>query len=206
MQDIALLGIYIIAFSFIHSLFAADFFKERVKNIFGEEAYLRYYRFFYVVLSFITLIPLIPLWFFKRIESGLLYSVPEPYNLVFHLIMLTGIAIAAIAGIQLNPMEHLGISQLLGIEKSKEEKKLIKTGVYSLCRHPMYFGGMLLLWFNPSMYKADFVLSFLFTAYFIFGAFLEEKRLLDEFGREYEIYRKEVPMLIPNPFKRKGGK
>ena len=171
----------------------------------GEKFYSRYYRFFYVVLSFITLIPLIPLWFFKREASGLLYSIQEPISYVFYLIMLSGIIIAAIAGLQLNPMEHLGIAQLLGISKKEEkreekESKLITSGVYSLCRHPMYFGGMLLLWFNPRMYKADFVLSFLFTAYFIAGAFLEERKLIREFGEEYIAYRKKVAMIIPKIF------
>jgi len=197
--NLALLAAYIVLFAFIHSLTAANLFKAKVKSIAGEGKYERYYRFFYVLLSGITLLPLIPLWLLQRKESGLIYSISFPYSIAFYAAMLSGIAIAVAAGIQLQPLSHLGIAQLLGIKKEekKEEKALVKTGAYKISRHPMYLGGMLLIWGNPNVYKADLVLNLLFTAYFIAGALLEEKKLLEEFGEEYERYKKEVPMFVP---------
>jgi len=197
--NLALLAAYITLFAFIHSLTAANFFKAKVKSIVGVGKYERYYRFFYVLLSGITLLPFIPLWLIPRKSSGLIYSVPFPYAILFYAVMLSGIAIAFAAGIQLDPLSHAGIAQLLGIKKEekKEEKTLVKTGAYKISRHPMYFGGMFLIWGNPNIYRADLVLNLLFTAYFIAGALLEEKKLLEEFGEEYVKYKKEVPMFVP---------
>ena len=86
------------------------------------------------------------------------------------------------------------------INKKVKEKKLITSGVYSFVRNPVYsafifiFTGILLL-------TANF---FLLILPFIFGALLtilmkntEEKWLKNEFGKDYEIYLKEVNRVIP---------
>ena len=86
------------------------------------------------------------------------------------------------------------------INKKVKEKKLITSGVYSFVRNPVYsafifiFTGSLLLTAN----------YFLLILPFIFWAFLtilmkntEEKWLKNEFGKEYEIYLKEVNRVIP---------
>ena len=86
------------------------------------------------------------------------------------------------------------------INKKVKEKKLITSGVYSFVRNPVYsafifiFTGSLLLTAN----------YFLLIFPFIFWAFLtilmkntEEKWLKNEFGKEYEIYLKEVNRVIP---------
>jgi len=78
-------------------------------------------------------------------------------------------------------------------------KKLQTTGVYSVVRHPQYFGwtlahvGMSILlsvWY-----------SMLFTPILIALICLiskkEEDELINEFGKEYKDYQKKVPMLIP---------
>lgn len=84
--------------------------------------------------------------------------------------------------------------------KKVKEKKLITSGVYSFVRNPVYsafifiFTGSLLLTAN----------YFLLILPFIFWAFLtilmkntEEKWLKNEFGKEYEIYLREVNRVIP---------
>ena len=86
------------------------------------------------------------------------------------------------------------------INKKVKEKKLITSGVYSFVRNPVYlafifiFTGSLLLTAN----------YFLLILPFIFWAFLtilmkntEEKWLKNEFGKDYEIYLKEVNRVIP---------
>jgi methanethiol S-methyltransferase len=39
--------------------------------------------------------------------------------------------------------------------------------------------------------------NLLSTIYFYIGAWHEERSLQEEFGQEYELYRKQVPMFIP---------
>jgi protein-S-isoprenylcysteine O-methyltransferase Ste14 len=54
------------------------------------------------------------------------------------------------------------------------------------------FGAMM---YNPS---SRFLLTALITVIYIFvGARFEEKKLVKKFGKAYEKYQNEVPMLIP---------
>ena len=83
--------------------------------------------------------------------------------------------------------------------------RIVTTGVYSIVRHPQYFGGLL----------AHIGFSFLFSgmcsllvtplviAVVYIISWKEEKELIKEFGQEYEDYKSRVPMLIPKFMPRK---
>ena len=79
-------------------------------------------------------------------------------------------------------------------------KCLVKSGVYSYLRNPEIL-GILLMFSGESLY----FLSIALCTYSIFAGVLlvfctihvEEKRLKELFGREFEEYREKVPMLIP---------
>jgi len=77
---------------------------------------------------------------------------------------------------------------------------LVKHGVYSICRHPSYFGffiwsvGIEVMCVNP--------LCIIAFTYILFNFFknriqVEEKYLIKFFGIEYIKYRREVGVLIP---------
>jgi len=78
-------------------------------------------------------------------------------------------------------------------------EKIVTTGFYSIVRHPQYLGGLL----------AHVGISFLLSAWYsllstpLMVALIllisrkEEEELIREFGKEYEDYKKEVPMLNP---------
>ncbi|MBM7549309.1 methyltransferase family protein [Peptoniphilus gorbachii] len=93
------------------------------------------------------------------------------------------------------------------INKKVKEKKLIKSGVYSIVRNPVYsafifiFTGILLLTANLYLLILPFVFWFFLT---ILMKNTEEKWLKNEFGKEYEIYLKEVNRVIPW-FRRKSN-
>jgi protein-S-isoprenylcysteine O-methyltransferase Ste14 len=81
----------------------------------------------------------------------------------------------------------------------REEPSVIRKGVFSRVRHPMYLGAL-------SLYLGLLVSTFSLVAtgiwvliiiFYYFNSKHEEKLLLDKFGKDYEDYRKEVPMLIP---------
>jgi len=79
-------------------------------------------------------------------------------------------------------------------------KRLETTGVYSIVRHPQYLGWIL------AHIGMSFLLSvwysMLFTPILIAIIYMiskkEEDELIREFGRDYEDYQKEVPMMIPH--------
>jgi protein-S-isoprenylcysteine O-methyltransferase Ste14 len=87
----------------------------------------------------------------------------------------------------------------LRVAETHRTERVVTTGVYSIVRHPQYLGGLL----------SHAAISFLLSAWYslivtplmvvliYFISRKEEEELIREFGKEYEDYRKEVPMLIP---------
>jgi protein-S-isoprenylcysteine O-methyltransferase Ste14 len=78
--------------------------------------------------------------------------------------------------------------------------KIIKKGIYSHVRHPFYSADIIFAW---GIFLFIPILNVLFsviwaTIIFFFWMKFEEKALIRKFGKEYEIYKKEVPMFIPS--------
>jgi len=69
-----------------------------------------------------------------------------------------------------------------------------------LVRHPLYATDILTLpaiasvWFNDLSFVAVW---FVLIIIVYFAVRIEEKYMLDKFGREYEEYKKRVPSIIP---------
>lgn len=78
---------------------------------------------------------------------------------------------------------------------------LVVTGVYRLCRHPMYLGVVAIL-LSLSVYSSSLVsiiiVAGLFTFYNRFVTY-EEKQLVELFGDEYREYQNRVSKWIPRP-------
>ena len=91
------------------------------------------------------------------------------------------------------------IQTSLKVAEIHRAERIVTSGVYSIVRHPQYFGGIL----------AHIGFSFLFSALYSFLitplviaiiyaiSWKEENELTKEFGQEYVEYRSKVPMLIP---------
>ncbi len=65
-----------------------------------------------------------------------------------------------------------------------------------MVRHPMYLALILYLWCQTFRIM-DLVVNALLTLYVLIGTWLEERKLVLEFGEAYLQYQREVPMLIP---------
>ena len=84
--------------------------------------------------------------------------------------------------------------------EKKKEHKLVTNGVFSLSRHPSYFGfylwsiGIEIMCCNPICF-----IGFTFILFYFFKnrILLEEKLLIQFFGEEYLEYKKKVGILIP---------
>ncbi|MFQ5815396.1 MAG: methyltransferase family protein [Candidatus Hydrothermarchaeaceae archaeon] len=188
----ALLAVYIVAFAIVHSYTASTGFKERMSAHMDPQVYL----FLYTVVSAVTTIPIVGMWLYYRWSAPLVYSVPFPFRWLSFAVMLLGAGIALASLIQTDPLDFLGVKAFLGLGTSGG-KMLIRTGVYSLVRHPLYLGGILFFWANPVMTTVDLTGSAFATAYFLIGSRLEERKLMEEFGEEYAEYRREVSGFIP---------
>ncbi len=83
-----------------------------------------------------------------------------------------------------------------------EESELQNQRIYSVLRHPTYFGVILIalggLFIRFSFYSIISFLSVLLGLY-IHILFVEEKELIERFGNGFLEYRKKVPALLLNP-------
>jgi protein-S-isoprenylcysteine O-methyltransferase Ste14 len=100
---------------------------------------------------------------------------------------------------------HYDVGEVLGIKQIKEgtAKKAITdtgqldtSGVLGIIRHPWYLATMLLIWARQMDTSVIFV-NVIITFYLMVGTFLEEKKLIREFGEKYLTYQESVSMLIP---------
>jgi protein-S-isoprenylcysteine O-methyltransferase Ste14 len=97
-----------------------------------------------------------------------------------------------------------GATDVFNVAISPRTKHLVVAGPYRFTRNPMVFGAFscysaLALYWNSVLTLTLLAAFFITMRYYLKAT--EEKRLLKDFGREYEEYRKRVPMIIPWPFK-----
>ena len=123
----------------------------------------------------------------------------EPFPIVVRLLGMVGMLLAHF------PLKRTGrLLKLLG--ESKEwgcTNRLIVTDLYQCVRHPHHVGmGVFMLSLGLCIgHQWSFLLitipQWLWILGFLF--LVEERELLEKFGEEYEAYRRQVPMLFPNP-------
>lgn len=74
------------------------------------------------------------------------------------------------------------------------------NGIHRFVRHPLYSGTILFVWglFFVFPFLNNLIAAVLLTLYVLIGIIFEEKKLKIEFGKKYEEYISNVPMLIPD--------
>ncbi len=94
-------------------------------------------------------------------------------------------------------LARIGLNIVFG--EVREEPVVIRKGVFSIVRHPIYLGSILLyLGLLTLTFSIIATIIWIFIiAFYYFISKHEEKLLLKEFGKDYEEYMREVPMLIP---------
>jgi protein-S-isoprenylcysteine O-methyltransferase Ste14 len=99
--------------------------------------------------------------------------------------------------------EFLGLKQLKQTtytsEVKGEKEELSTKGLNAYVRHPMYFATLLVIWGMFVIIPNNYVLitAVITTLYLLPGIYLEEQKLIVEFGQSYKEYKKNVPMLLP---------
>jgi methanethiol S-methyltransferase len=158
--------------------------------------YYAFYRLFDVVLSIVLLIPLIQ--FTAHADNKIIVTYPLYLNILRYMLITGSLIMFAWAFFfNYDSLSFFGIRQILNFGKnSNSSKEIRKDGLLGIIRHPMYFALIIYLWCQIFR-MTDLVVNILLTIYIIIGTFLEEKKLIIEFGDSYNKYRQEVPMLIP---------
>ena len=89
----------------------------------------------------------------------------------------------------------------------KKNEQLATTGVYSLCRHPLYLGSLfmasgfsILFW---SVVAASIVAAY-FTVFYTVAILREDRFLQQKFGAAFDEFRRTTPALLPMGRYRRG--
>ena len=198
MTGTLLIIIATLVYAGIHSLLASLGFKSWARLRFGSWVE-QWYRLIYNVFAALSALPIIILLYL--LPDRTLYQIPFPWLILTVLGQLTGIVIIIVGILQTDAWHFIGLRQIIQTRKAPKST-MISIGLYSRIRHPLYAGGLLLIWFVPTMTLNLLILFIPLTIYLLIGAKLEEKRLLHEFGDEYREYQARVPMMLPLPHRK----
>jgi protein-S-isoprenylcysteine O-methyltransferase Ste14 len=183
-----------VVYAGVHSLLASLGVKSWFRQRYGL-GIEKWYRLAYNVFAVISGLPILAL--LVLLPDQPLYQIPFPWILLTILGQFVGAVIIVVGILQTDVWHFIGLRQI--IQSDNHQNVMVRRGLYSWVRHPLYTCGLLLIWLVPTMTLNILSVFILLTIYLVIGAKLEEKRLLEEFGDEYRAYQAQVPMLIPFP-------
>jgi protein-S-isoprenylcysteine O-methyltransferase Ste14 len=175
-----------------HSCMVRKPFRRSLERFIPEE----YYSAFYTIVSGIVLLTVIVFWqgsdrtfvAFHGISGGIFRSM--------FLLSLVGFAWGTRA---LKFFDPFGIRQIINFLRGLKSGQAPFTvrGPYRWVRHPLYFFTLLMIWSCTDLTMDRLLFDVLWTIWIFFGALLEERDLIADFGDIYIEYQRRVPMLIP---------
>jgi protein-S-isoprenylcysteine O-methyltransferase Ste14 len=159
-----------------------------------------YTRFYRILFNFIALLTLIPVILYQR---SLLTPPFFDWHGYLHIpqisMIILGIMLFILGAKKYDAGLFLGITQLKqkhSPNSLNHEDILDISGIHSVMRHPWYSGLLLVLWARP-LDTSTLIINIVFSLYLIVGAWLEERKLVIEYGEPYRAYQKNVSMLLP---------
>jgi len=140
-----------------------------------------------LILFFVFLVIWIMDTFFLR------YSVLATGQIIKFISIPIAIMILCVAGY----LAKTGLEIVFG--QVRDKPRVIREGVFSLVRHPIYLGAILLylglLVFSFSIISV--IIWMIIITFYYFISKYEERLLIEKYGKDYEEYMEDVPMLIP---------
>ncbi|MBI5366126.1 MAG: isoprenylcysteine carboxylmethyltransferase family protein [Planctomycetes bacterium] len=193
MWELGALALGWAVFATVHSLLAE--YRVRVW-MGGRLPAARVYRLAYNALTLAMIAALVAAA--GRMETPALYEATPPLAWGLRGVQAAGLVLSLASAWGLGMLQFLGVAQLC-VQEAAEPPALQTRGLYALCRHPMGFGLLLMLWPAPRVSVAYLVTVVCITLYLAVGTWLEERQLAAVFGEEYRQYCRTVPCLLPWP-------
>ena len=184
-----------IFFCLLHSLLIALPLKDWLRRL--NPDYEPYERLVYNIIALITLIP--PVYFGITLKGATFFEWggwlrwPQIALALWALFLFWG------GTRQFDTSRFLGLRQLRekrGALQAQKNEPLVMEGVLKIVRHPWYSGGIAIIW-TRDITAAVLITNVVLTLYFIVGAFLEERRLVQQYGDLYQRYQSKVDMFFP---------
>jgi protein-S-isoprenylcysteine O-methyltransferase Ste14 len=191
------------AWAVLHSLLMTPAAKGWFQRLLGPR--FAFYRLGFIVLAVFSFglaglaAPRLPLE---------LYAVSAPWSWGLRLVQTLGLVLLVWTFFVIDGQEFLGLAQVRaflrqgpGPDASGERPgRLLTSGPYGLCRHPMYLAGLMILFAAPRMTLEHLLFSLFAAAYFLVGSIFEEQRLVLSFGDAYLQYRRRTSRIFPLSF------
>lgn len=187
--DVALIAL----FGLQHSVMARPGFKAMWTQIVPKPLE----RSIYVLAASMMLILLFAFW---RPIDGMLWQVDSPIGqyLLWGL-FACGWLIVLLSTFMISHFELFGLTQaFLNFRNRQAEAPRFRVPLfYKLVRHPLYAGFFLAFWATPVMSYGHLLLAVGMSIYMLVAIPIEERDLVDVFGKDYEDYRGRVGRLTP---------
>lgn len=154
----------------------------------------------YVLLSSLVLMLLYWLW---QPIPGLVWAADGATAAAVWVLFATGWAVVLLSTLMIGHFELFGLLQVYQRLRALQPDKptFITPGFYALVRHPIMTGFVIAFWAAPVMSWGHLLFAVVTTAYIVVALQLEERDLTAIFGERYREYRRQVPMLVPMPWK-----
>jgi len=182
-----------------HSLTVSDTWKNFLLRVMGEYSFEGRFRLLFTLWNLLLFGLLLHYW--RNLPDRPLFTPALFSTWSLHGMQLLGLWILYRAGHKIDFLHFIGIRQWIALRKGEilPGKGLITTGIYKRLRHPIYAGSMLILWGEPHLLDTanGLLLLLLFTTYFVIGSYMEERRMVRQFGEEYRTYRRRTGRFFP---------
>jgi methanethiol S-methyltransferase len=155
-----------------------------------------FYSAFYALTSGLALLVVMLLW--QKTPTPLFTAEGASYWL-FRMLFFLCIAGFTWGSRSLGSFDPLGVKAISRHMRGKisVQMPLEVRGAYQWVRHPLYFFSLIMFWSCPVLTADRLLFNLMWTAWIITGTVMEERDLLREFGEQYRVYQKRVPMLLP---------
>ena len=176
-----------------HSLMARPSFKKSWTRLVPEPIERSTYMLF-------TNAAMIAMFLFWQPIDQVIWNVSHPVaSVALWAIYAAGWGVVLFATFLINHFDLFGLRQVwLQWRRRPYTHLRFKTPLfYSVVRHPLYVGWMIVFWATPTMTLGHVLFASALTAYMLIAIKFEERNLIEFHGPEYERYRRRTPMLVP---------
>ena len=180
-----------VIYCLLHSLLASRRIKDIAQNLMGAQ--FKYYRLMYSLFALFGLIWLA--YFQVQMVSPALF---RPYQVFSYIAVAVGLF--GIFGLVLSLKKYISSPKGFNDLFFEGVKPNLQTqGLHSKVRHPIYLFTFLLIWagFLIKPLLSVLLVNTVITLYTLIAIRFEEQKLIELYGKEYEDYRKRVPMILP---------
>jgi methanethiol S-methyltransferase len=172
-------------FALHHSLLARTRAKHWIHARVGVDAE----RALYVILASVLFLACTQGW---APLPGTWYALTGPWWWVGTAVQGAGVVVTLLAARTLSLKELMGLSRPRQAAAHDDRPPLETRGLYTVVRHPIYLGWVLLVAGAPLMTSTRLLFAAISVAYLVVAIPFEERSLIESVGEPYRSYRRRV--------------